>query len=277
MTFSLITATLGRVDEIRTLCDSLAKQTFKDFELYIVDQNEHNLVERIADEYKHLFIIHYIRNSQKGLSLNRNIALKMAKGIFLGFPDDDCFYAPDTLEKVYQSFNVEPIAKFIAISSYDSRTRNLRHNSSKSKLYKKDILKCCISFNVFVRNDNVLFDERLGVGTYFASGEETDYLYAHISKNSDFGIFCQDASVFHPFVTGVDRRDKGYINKVYRYSIGFAALQKKDWLVRHNNAALITYIYYLLRAFVGMLLLKNFRLHWNSFRGKIVGFIKFSV
>ena len=42
MRFSLITATLGRVEEVRCLCVSLSKQTFKDFELYIVDQNEHH-------------------------------------------------------------------------------------------------------------------------------------------------------------------------------------------------------------------------------------------
>ena len=85
MTFSLITATLGRVEEIRILCNSLTQQTFKDFELYIVDQNEHHLVEDIANEFKHQFPIHYIRNKEKGLSLNRNIALKIAKGDFFRF------------------------------------------------------------------------------------------------------------------------------------------------------------------------------------------------
>lgn len=47
MRFSLITATLGRVEEVRCLCVSLSKQTFKDFELYIVDQNEHHELEDI--------------------------------------------------------------------------------------------------------------------------------------------------------------------------------------------------------------------------------------
>lgn len=37
MKFSLITATLGRVHEIENLLISLSKQTYKDFELILVD------------------------------------------------------------------------------------------------------------------------------------------------------------------------------------------------------------------------------------------------
>lgn len=277
MTFSLITATLGRVDEVRVLCESLSRQTFKDFELYIVDQNEHRLLENVIKEFEHKFIIHYIRNNQKGLSLNRNIALRRATGDYLGFPDDDCYYAPDTLEKVYETSMQVPTTRFVAISVYDTNTNNIQRNSLKYELSKKDILSVCCSINMFVHNEAILFDERLGVGTFFASGEETDFLYSQIRNNDDFGLFCPAASVFHPFVSGVCRKEKGYLDKVYKYSIGFAALQKKDWLERRNNSALKTYIYYLLRAFIGMLLIKNFRLHWNSFKGKIVGFIKFSI
>ena len=277
MTFSLITATLGRVDEVRVLCESLSRQTFKDFELYIVDQNEHRLLEDMAKEFEHKFTIHYIRSYQKGLSLNRNIALRRATGDYFGFPDDDCYYAPDTLERVYKTFCVEPNAKFIAISSYDSLTKTPQRKSQKYKLYKKDILKCCISYNIFVHNNKILFDERLGVGTYFASGEETDYLYSQIYNKYDFGVFCPKASVFHPCMTTLLKRNKDYIEKAYKYSLGFAALQKKDWIYRHNNYALIQYTYYLLRAFIGILLIKNFRLHQKSFEGKIVGFMKFKV
>lgn len=268
MIFSLITATVGRVKEVQKLCDSLSKQSFKNFELYIVDQNDHHLVENIIKEYESLFVIHYIRSNQKGLSLNRNIALKQASGEIFGFPDDDCFYSTDTLEKVYHSFLQNPQATFIATSTQDSITKQKQHFSSKAKIYKKDILQTCISYNIFVKKNPVLFDERLGVGTYFSSGEETDYLYSLCNTKNSFGIFCDKTSIFHP-------TNNISLQKIYAYSLGFAALQKKDWIYRHNKKALFTYIYFILRAICGMLLIKHFHRHKASFMGKIVGFIKF--
>ena len=270
MRFSLITATLGRVDEVRDLCTSLSKQTFKDFELYIVDQNEHHLLENIVYEFEQSIIIHYIRSSIKGLSHNRNIALCRCTGDILGFPDDDCYYDMDVLEKVNDTFNSGREIHFCAVTTCDIITKTPCHTSSKLFLTKKDILKTCISYNVFVVKNPIMFDERLGVGTYFSSGEETDYLYSFIETDRGYGVFIDQTAIYHP-------SNNMNANKIYKYSLGFAALQKKDWIMRHDNNALFVYSYYLLRALCGMILMKNFAKHWSSFCGKIEGFIKFKV
>lgn len=83
-------------------------------------------------------------------------------------------------------------------------------------------------------------------------------------------VFVDRTAVYHP-------ANNADISKVYKYSLGFAALQKKDWIMRRNYKALFVYLYYLLRAFCGMLLIRNFIKHWYSFGGKIIGFVKFKV
>ena len=116
-----------------------------------------------------------------------------------------------------------------------------------------------------------MFDERLGSGNLtFRSGEETDYLYSFIENYRTCGFFVDRTAVYHP-------ANNADISKVYKYSLGFAALQKKDWIMRRNYKALFVYLYYLLRAFCGMLLIRNFIKHWYSFGGKIIGFVKFKV
>lgn len=52
MNFTLIVATLGRSDEIRRLFDSLLMQSYKEFDVIIVDQNSDNRVFKIYNEYK---------------------------------------------------------------------------------------------------------------------------------------------------------------------------------------------------------------------------------
>ena len=107
------------------------------------------LYEEYINKINVFYPIHYIRNKTKGLSLNRNIALKHCKGDYIGFPDDDCFYSPHVLEEVNKAFLQFNAAKFIAVTTCDSITHEQNHFTKKQFLFKKDIFRNCISYNIF--------------------------------------------------------------------------------------------------------------------------------
>ena len=89
---SLITATYGRTEEVRTFIRFYpARQSYKDFEFILVDQNPHFILREMVAEYASRLTIQYIRSEAKGLSLNRNIGLDYSRGEIVAFPDDDCF------------------------------------------------------------------------------------------------------------------------------------------------------------------------------------------
>jgi len=103
--FSLIMATLGRSREIALMLDSLEAQTFKDFEIIIVDQNGDERVTEILAARQRPFPVRHIRTPEsRGLSRGRNDGVKHATGEIYGFPDDDCTYPTWLLEKVTQTF-----------------------------------------------------------------------------------------------------------------------------------------------------------------------------
>lgn len=266
---SLICATLGRVLEVKALIDSLKQQTLKDFELIIVDQNDHDLIKDIIDTSNADFDIVYIKNDTAGLSLNRNIGLQYAKGDILGYPDDDCFYSPDVLSNVVDILQ-DATYGFVAVHTKDSITCTSRRISQTKQIHKQDIFKNCISYNIFVRKNNLTFDESLGVGTYFSSGEEIDYLYEYISKDKRPGYFDVNSTIYHPDV-------KKDLNKVYKYSLGYGALQKKDLFKRGDSEAILRLLYYSLRAIIGIATFCRVQEHYLSLKGKIEGFIKFHV
>ena len=104
MKVSLIMPTINVTKELDLFLQSLVQQTYQDFELIVVDQNPDRRVLDIVMKYEDKIEIKYIRSSQKGLSLNRNKGLIAREGEIIGFPDDDCEYQPDTIEKVVSFF-----------------------------------------------------------------------------------------------------------------------------------------------------------------------------
>ena len=270
MKISLVTATLGRVDEINILLDSLVKQTYKNFELIIVDQNEHYKVQNIVDRYTNILNIKYIRSSTKGLSYNRNVGIKECSGDIIGFPDDDCYYSDNLLEEIVYTFK-EKKNKITLVEAYDSITKNI-FISKTDVVSRKSLFKYAISFNLFVIFDKMkLFDERLGVGTFFSSGEETDYIWQLLDKK-DIAIFAKKAKVFHP-----QNAASNNYERAYSYGLGFGALFKKEILGRKHYTYFIMYLKYLIRCIGGIVLSSNKKFYWGSLKGRIKGFLLFKL
>ncbi|MCU6295034.1 glycosyltransferase family A protein [Escherichia coli] len=89
MLISLIMPTLNRYDDIYLLMDSLENQTYKNFELIVVDQNDNSKVKEIVDKYIDKLDIKYIKSSKKGLSYNRNVSIENDVGKKIGYIDDE--------------------------------------------------------------------------------------------------------------------------------------------------------------------------------------------
>lgn len=267
---SLVTATLGRVEDISVLCGSLARQTYKNFEFIIVDQNDHFKVQEIIENFKDKFKIKYIRSEVRGLSYNRNIGLRQCEGDIVGFPDDDCFYSDDVLEQVSKTL-LSRKNSFALLSAFDPLTTNNFIKPIKF-VRRVEIMKYAISYNVFLNLDtSIFFDERLGVGTFFSSGEETDYLWQILSTR-DRGIFANKAKVFHP-----ENKTDISCSRAYSYGLGFGALFKKEVILRKNYQYFFIYIKYLFRSIGGILLSSNKVVYWNTLKGRVKGFLLFKV
>ena len=84
------------------LLESLESQTHRAFRVVIVDQNSDDRVERLLGAHPSLRTVHLL--SDRGLSRARNRALSSLAGDVIGFPDDDCRYPPDLLERVARRF-----------------------------------------------------------------------------------------------------------------------------------------------------------------------------
>lgn len=103
----LLIATLGRKGELEQLLISLEGQTYRNFHIYLADQNPPGFLDGMLARHSGLPLTRIILPS-RGVSTARNALLPMAQGELIAFPDDDCWYAPDTLANVVDAFRKHP-------------------------------------------------------------------------------------------------------------------------------------------------------------------------
>ena len=103
MFFSLIVPIYNRPDEACELLESLANQTFTDFELVLIEDGSTKPCEDVVERYRSVININYIIKENSGRSDTRNVGMKNASGDYFVFFDSDCIIPPDYLEIVKKS------------------------------------------------------------------------------------------------------------------------------------------------------------------------------
>ena len=88
--FSIIVPTKNRNDLLREALDSILQQEFEDFEVLVVDDHSETSVSIVLEEIANPRF-NYFQSEGTGKSCARNTGLKMAKGKYICFVDDDDF------------------------------------------------------------------------------------------------------------------------------------------------------------------------------------------
>lgn len=104
---SVVVATYKREAELKNALESLAKQTYPNMEIVLVDDNGNDewnskvseTVEVFRNRYPKIKLECIVNNSNQGSSKTRNIGIHSAHGDYITFLDDDDIYLPDKIRK----------------------------------------------------------------------------------------------------------------------------------------------------------------------------------
>ena len=83
MKYSVIVPVYNRPDEVAELLESLTSQTYKDFEVIIVEDGSAVPCKDIADKYSGALDIHYYRKDNSGPGQSRNYGAERSNGEYL--------------------------------------------------------------------------------------------------------------------------------------------------------------------------------------------------
>ena len=196
---SLLIATVRRRTELERLLLSLRQQEHTCLQIIIADQNPPSFLEDLHAQFSDL-PLQIIPVPDKGVSQARNAIIPLAEGSYIAFPDDDCWYATDTLAQVVEAFQRHPEAGAVMGKSIDaspvspscgkdapvSQIGTFKNGETYLQFFRAEVVK------------DLRFDPRLGPGTGLphGCGEDTDYLLEAHKRAPVWR--CPSIRVFHP-------------------------------------------------------------------------------
>ena len=127
---SVIVPTYNRPDRLREALQSILAQTFQDFEIIVVNDGETD-ASPVIDALPHGGRITYVKHERnKGLAASRNTGVRLSRGTYIAYLDDDDQYYPDHLAVLVQALQQGPFKAaytdaFRAIEVWDGHQRRV--------------------------------------------------------------------------------------------------------------------------------------------------------
>ncbi len=100
MFYSLIIPVYNRPDEVSELLESLTFQSYKNFEVIVVEDGSDVPCKAIVEQYENTLAVSYFCKENTGPGQTRNYGAAKSKGDYLIFLDSDCIIPPDYLANV---------------------------------------------------------------------------------------------------------------------------------------------------------------------------------
>ena len=229
---SLIVATVERVEEVRVLLQSLTLQRETDFEVIIVDQNADGRLDALVGEYSGVMSIKHLRTISAGVCRARNLGCLQASGEWLVFPDDDCWYPADFLEKA------RSLIERHGCDFYSGRPANAAGETimgtfapASGPIVRANVWTTLIEWMLLIRKPTFEavggFDERLGpgAGTPWGAYEIQD-LVLKCLKIEARGFYDPSFIGHHPDDRS-DQTSPQAMEKMRRYSAGVGYVMRK--------------------------------------------------
>ena len=147
--FSIILPTYNQADFLKVCLKSVFDQSYKNWELLIIDNNSTDNTQKIIKQYKNKKIRVYKIKNYGILAKSRNLGIKKSKSEWICFLDSDDKWYPDKLKEIKKRIDKKEGDLFYHDLVFENKKFIFKKKiSDKSKTVTKPILK------YFAKNGN---------------------------------------------------------------------------------------------------------------------------
>jgi glycosyltransferase involved in cell wall biosynthesis len=194
----ILIATKNR-DNLDFLALMFPFSSFSNYNILIINQTTDRI---LLSNFESVRVINV---DEKGLSKSRNLAIKNASKKICLIADDDVVYFPNFDKQILTAFNHNPKASIITFNHQRIGKKEPYHNSKKTFSHSQKTIENVCSIELAfqlkdIKENNLYFDEKFGLGSYFETAEE--YLFLQDALRLKLSvIFCPSVVVSHPLVS----------------------------------------------------------------------------
>lgn len=243
---SIIVATYRRSEELERALESIVTQTYKNFEVVLVDDNDDKtwnetvelIVKKIKEKHPEIQITTIRNHPNMGSAITRNIGINAARGEYICFLDDDDIYMPCRLVnqlKPMISMDADYGITDLALYNEKDKLVDMRKRDYIKSNSKEDLLKYHLMYHM-TGTDTLMFKReylaKIGCFDSIDIGDEF-YLMAKAIENEGKFLYvptCDVKAYVHN--SGSLSSGKGKIlgeNRLYEYKKNFfEKLSSKD-------------------------------------------------
>ena len=140
----------NKAEFLEEAINSVITQTYKNWHLYIIDDNSSDNSEKIIDKFSNLKNVTIIKlQKNKGPSFCRNYATRISKSKYISFIDSDDSWLSDKLEK--QIYFMEKYNLSFTYTDYTPFFESF----GKKKIKKRTFLKDHFNYRTFLKNSSI--------------------------------------------------------------------------------------------------------------------------
>jgi glycosyltransferase involved in cell wall biosynthesis len=210
---SIIIPTYNRARLIINAINSILNQTFKDYEIIIVDDCSSDNTREVIQGYSLTNLKYIINEHNYGAAVSRNIGIKNSSGEYIAFLDSDDEWEPTKLEKQYNVLkNSGEEVGVVYTASYQKKKNELIPYLP----YKWVTIKEGYIFNELLRNNYIdtpavlvkksVFDDVGNFDETFRCLEDYD-LFLRVSKKYEFRFVSEYLLISNIFADGLNMRN----------------------------------------------------------------------
>ena len=250
--FSIILPTYNRAEMIQNAINSVLKQTYKDWELIIVDDGSTDKTKDVIDKFiEKDNRVKYLYQKNQERSAARNNGIKEAKGDWICFLDSDDIYHVNHLEEFKNLIKQKESKRGLYFSglsfglySEDFEDYDLSHQNNIEFIFLNTIgtPRACVHKSIILKN---LFNEKIKIGEdreLWSRILNNHPLYWHNKKtfieiehpNRSINLFSEKESI--KTMTNTIKNNKNLISRrVKKESLSNTYFNISKLLLKNNN------------------------------------------